>query len=108
MIAVQGVADLMLLIRAKAASNRTAANDTHGPIGFEQVVAGAIAYGFYVAAAMMAGAQLPEFLRDHLFDGFAPAALVGFLIYRVPSTRARFSTIAGLYLLSVTTISYHR
>jgi|ERR1700691_2155258 peptidoglycan/LPS O-acetylase OafA/YrhL len=101
MIAVQGVADLVLLLRAMASSKRTPpADDTHGPIHFEQVAAGAIAYGFYIAAAMAAGAQFPEFLRDHLFDGFAPAVLVGYLIYRVPNTRARFSTIAFLYLLS--------
>jgi peptidoglycan/LPS O-acetylase OafA/YrhL len=101
MIAVQGVADLTLLLRAMAISKRTPpTDDTHGPIGFEQVTAGAIAYSFYIAAAMMAGVQLQAFLRDHLFDGFAPAALVGFLIYRVPNTRAKFSTIAPLYLLS--------
>jgi hypothetical protein len=101
MITVQAFSGLLIIIHAKATSNRTPSADaTHSPIGFEQAAAGAIAYGFYVAAAMMAGAQLPEFLRDHLFDGFAPAALVGFLIYRIPNAQPRFATISLFYLLS--------
>jgi hypothetical protein len=47
---------------------------------FKSIVAGATAYGYYVGAVWMAGADVPHFLRDHLFDGLAPAALVGILI----------------------------
>jgi hypothetical protein len=62
---------------------RTAsADDTGSPISSGQIIAGALAYGYYVAAALMTGVVFPKFLQDHLFDGFAPAVLVGFLIYR--------------------------
>lgn len=47
---------------------------------YRSIVAGAMAYGYYVAAALMAGAEFPKFLRDHLFDGLVPAALVAILI----------------------------
>jgi MFS family permease len=43
-----------------------------------------MAYGFYVAAALIADAKVPQFFRGHLFDGFAPAAAVGLLIDRFP------------------------
>lgn len=48
------------------------AADTSGPITSEQALAGMLAYGYYLAGALMAGAH-PQFLPDHLFDGFAPA-----------------------------------
>jgi hypothetical protein len=44
------------------------------------VLAGVLAYVFYVGAALIAQAKFPEFLREHLFDGLAPAAVVGLLI----------------------------
>jgi hypothetical protein len=47
-------------------------------------IAAGMAYGFYVAAALIADAGVPQFFRDHLFDGFAPAAAVGLLIDRFP------------------------
>ena len=50
------------------------------PWRFESVFASMVAYGFYVAAALWAGAEFPKFLQDHLFDGLAPAALVGVLV----------------------------
>ena len=52
---------------------------------FKSIVAGATAYGYYVGAAWMAGADIAHFLREHLFDGLAPAALVGILIDFYPS-----------------------
>jgi hypothetical protein len=48
----------------------------------------AMAYGFYLGAALLAGAKMPEFLRNHLFDGLAPAATVGFLINLFPFDNA--------------------
>jgi hypothetical protein len=66
----------------KKGARPTPGDEPPGRIRYEQVIAAALAYGYYVAAALMAGAQFPEFLRDHLFDGFGPAVLVGFLIYR--------------------------
>ena len=59
------------------------------------VVAAAMAYGFYVAAALFAGAKFPEFLREHLFDGLAPAAVVGLLVgsYRWDNPLAAFPWI---------------
>ena len=53
---------------------------------YTSIVAGAMAYGYYVGAALLAGAEFPKFLRDHLFDGLAPAALVGILIDLYPRT----------------------
>jgi hypothetical protein len=50
----------------------------------EAVIAAMVAYGIYVGAALLANAEFPRFLRDHLFDGLAPAALVAFLIRRFP------------------------
>ena len=32
----------------------------------------------------MAGAEFPAFMRDHLFDGLAPAALAGLLVGAFP------------------------
>ena len=52
---------------------------------YTAVIAGAMAYGTYVAADLLAGAAFPQFLREHLFDGFAPAALVGILVDLYPS-----------------------
>jgi hypothetical protein len=51
---------------------------------FDAITAGVMAYGFYVAADCMSAAEWPQFLRDHLFDGLVPAALVGFLILSLP------------------------
>jgi hypothetical protein len=89
-----------LLIAAKAANHTPSANDTQNPIHIEQVAAATVAYGYYIAAAMMVGAQFPSFFRDHLFDGFAPAVLVGFLIYRIRNAQAGVSNAAVLYLQS--------
>jgi hypothetical protein len=41
-----------------------------------------MAYGAYVAAALLVNAGFPEFLRDHLFDGMVLAGLVGLLVTR--------------------------
>jgi WD40 repeat protein len=49
------------------------------------MIAAAMAYTYYVAAAWLAGADFPQFLQDHLFDGLAPAALVGLLIDFYPT-----------------------
>ena len=38
-------------------------------------------------AALLAGAKMLEFLREHLFDGLAPAAMVGLLVSSVPRER---------------------
>jgi hypothetical protein len=51
---------------------------------FESALAAALAYSYYVAAALLAKAAFPQFLRDHLFDGLALAALVGFAVSRFP------------------------
>ena len=53
------------------------------------VVAAVMAYIVYVTAAFWAGAEFPQFLREHLFDGLAPAAAVGFLVNRVPMDSPR-------------------
>ena len=52
---------------------------------YTPVVSGAMAYGVYVAADLLAGSPFPQFLREHLFDGLAPAALVGILVDAYPS-----------------------
>jgi hypothetical protein len=49
------------------------------PSRFEVVISASMAYGFYVGAALMANAKFPAFMRDHLFDGLAPSAVVGLL-----------------------------
>jgi hypothetical protein len=43
-------------------------------------VATVMGYLCYVAAALLAGAEFPEFMREHLFDGLAPAVAVGFVV----------------------------
>ena len=55
----------------------------------QPAIAAATAYLFYLGAALMAGAEWPEFLREHLFDGLAPAAVVGFLISFIPREQPR-------------------
>ena len=60
---------------------RPSAGEQPGPIKFEQLLAAAEAYATYLSAAMIGGAKFPEFLQNHLFDGLAPAAVVGVLIY---------------------------
>jgi hypothetical protein len=90
----------VLLVAAKTSNRTTSAQETRGPIDVHQVVAGTVAYGYYIAAAAMVGVQIPSFLRDHLFDGFGPAVLVGFLMYRIRDAQARLSTVAFLYLQS--------
>lgn len=57
------------------------------PAYYEAVLAAIMAYGFYAAAALMEEAELPRFFRDHLFDGLAPAAVVGFLVSLFPRDR---------------------
>jgi hypothetical protein len=87
----------VLLLGAAKTPNRTPPAGTQSPIGVDQIVAGTVAYGYYIAAAMMAGDHLLNFLRDHLFDGFAPAALVVVLMFRIRN--ARLSTVGLLFLL---------
>ena len=53
------------------------------------VIAAVTAYVFYVAAALIADAKMPEFLREHLFDGLAPAAVVGLLVSSIPREHPR-------------------
>jgi len=53
------------------------------------VIAAVTAYVFYVAAALIAGAKMPGFLREHLFDGLAPAAVVGLLVSGIPREHPR-------------------
>lgn len=53
------------------------------------VLAAVAAYVYYVGAALLAGAKLPGFLREHLFDGLAPAAVVGLLVNTIPRERPR-------------------
>jgi hypothetical protein len=102
MIWILPVVAEVLLLAAKASNRTPPTGDTQSPIGIEEVAAAATAYGYYIASALMVGAQFPGFLRDHLFDGFAPAALVGFLIYRIHGAQVRLSKIALLYLQSAT------
>jgi hypothetical protein len=51
---------------------------------FDAITAGVMGYGFYVAADCLSAAEWPEFLRDHLFDGLVPAALIGLPILFLP------------------------
>jgi hypothetical protein len=90
----------ILLVVSKTRNRTSAAKETQSPLGIDQVVAGTVAYGYYIAAAAMVGDQIPSFLRDHLFDGFGPAVLVGFLMYRIRNAKAGLSTVALLYLQS--------
>jgi hypothetical protein len=53
------------------------------------VIAAVTAYVFYAAAALIADAKMPEFLREHLFDGLAPAAVVGLLVSSIPREHPR-------------------
>lgn len=53
------------------------------------VLAAVTGYVFYVAAALIADAKMPEFLREHLFDGLAPAAVVGLLVNSIPREHPR-------------------
>jgi hypothetical protein len=78
--------------------NRTApTNGTPSPITADQAIAGTIAYGYYIAAALMVGDHFSDFLRDHLFDGFAPAALVIILMFRIRN--ATLSTLRQLFFM---------
>jgi hypothetical protein len=66
------------------------------------VTAAAMAYGFYVAAALVGGAAFPRFLRDHLFDGLVPAAVVGVLVDRFirsdpPTSTRRFRSLLSFF-----------
>jgi hypothetical protein len=77
-----------LAIALSTPSPGATTSDTAGPAGSRNrlgpFTAAGMAYGFYVAAALIAHAQLTPFFRGHLFDGFAPAAAVGLLIDRFP------------------------
>jgi len=64
-------------------SNQTSADWVRSH--YTSVVAGAMAYACYLIADLKASAPFPQFLRDHLFDGLAPAALVGVLVDLFPS-----------------------
>jgi hypothetical protein len=81
-IALYGRVLVNLAIRAGKASNTASRH-------FDAILAAIIAYSCYMAAALMADAEFPKFLRDHLFDGLALAFLVGLLINRFPSDRPR-------------------
>jgi hypothetical protein len=81
MVAIYSLAGTALAVR-KTLGVQKSAPDAGAPWHFGSVVASMMAYGFYVAAALMANAEFPQFLRDHLFDGLAPAALVGVLVDR--------------------------
>jgi hypothetical protein len=61
----------------------------NAPPIFETVLAAIMAYGFYLAAAFQADAEFPQFLRDHLFDGLALAALAGLLVKSFPRNDPR-------------------
>jgi hypothetical protein len=56
---------------------------------YDALTGAILAYVCYTASAFLVHVPLPEFFREHLFDGFAPAALVGYLVTRVPSKPAR-------------------
>jgi hypothetical protein len=77
-----------LAIALSAPSTGPTTSETTGPAASRSrlgpFIAAGMAYGFYVAAALIADAQVTPFFRDHLFDGFAPAAAVGLLIDRFP------------------------
>jgi hypothetical protein len=49
------------------------------------IAAAVIAYTCYMAAALLGGAEFPEFLREHLFDGLAPGAAIGLIINYFPA-----------------------
>ena len=67
-----------------------------------------MAYAYYVAAALVAGAEFPKFLQDHLFDGLAPAALIAGLIdlydRRDPVHAYRKLPVPGTILLMLFTV----
>jgi quinol monooxygenase YgiN len=81
MTVIYAAAGSALAVKKTLGGQKTASN-TDAPWRFGSVVAAVMAFGFYVAAALMADAEFPEFLREHLFDGLAPAALIGFLVDR--------------------------
>ena len=56
---------------------------------FDAIAAAALTYVCYTLSALLADAPLPEFFREHLFDGFAPAALVGLLVIAFPREHPR-------------------
>lgn len=62
---------------------------------YTSITAGILAYTAYICADFLAHAAFPEFLRDHLFDGLAPAALVGILVNRYPPDGDRLSVFPG-------------
>jgi peptidoglycan/LPS O-acetylase OafA/YrhL len=72
---------------------------------YDAITAAVLAYLCYAASALQVQVPLPGFFREHLFDGFAPAALVGYLVTRFSSERARTAAQqfrpASLILLSV-------
>jgi hypothetical protein len=73
------------------------------------VLAGGMAYAYYVAAALVAGAEFPKFLQEHLFDGLAPAALIAGLIdlydRRDPAHAYRKLPVPGTILLMLFAVS---
>ncbi len=64
--------------------SRREAHKDPARIRFPSAVYGAMAYGCYLAAALLTGVRISGFLRNHLFDGLALAFLVGFLTERIP------------------------
>ena len=70
---------------------------------YTPVIAGALAYACYILADLRAYAPFPQFLRDHLFDGLAPAALVGILVDLYPEdlTTDAFSKIRRPFMIAL-------
>ena len=71
-------------VLAEIRQSRRKADKDAAKIRFPSAIYGTMAYGCYVAAALLTGVKISGFLRNHLFDGLGPAFLVGFLTDRIP------------------------
>lgn len=55
---------------------------------------------------MLANAEFPEFLREHLFDGLAPAAVVGLLVNTLPRDNVRTALPKIFYPVMIPILFY--
>jgi hypothetical protein len=84
---------VVLAVRSRSRRNRPKSAQQR----FEAITAAALAYSCYATSALLGGATVPEFFREHLYDGLAPAGLVGLLIrfFRTSAHEKRYRKFGG-------------
>jgi hypothetical protein len=77
----------IILLRRRALLDEESADKSWFRENYISLTAGVITYGAYLTAVVFTGEDWVSFLRNHLYDGVAPAALVALLVSRYPSAR---------------------